>query len=449
MLLRELVSGYTSDDSRLRFSEALNDLCVQLFPHRWKPSRKRPLAQTIRNSKQRRRLQYGHIQRLYYTRRKDAAATIINGRWRIAFLQANENIPDFNDFWKSVLNRPPTSDPRPPRQVVSLFPELVRPISCEEMKQVLKQMQGPTLGIDRFTPAEVNRMDPQFVTSFLNCLLASCPFPSHMNDARITFVPKIQQPRSPDQFRPISVSSVFTRLLHRILFDRWVPAFPTDRLQFGFLRKDGAFEAPSILHAALRYSHTSITPLSFVSVDVSKAFDSICHQSLLRAAAAFGAPQFLIDYLASYYLSAYSIFSDIHIHPNRAVRQGDPLSPLLFIMALDEVLEGVATNPWKSPAGPISYLAYADDVIIFAEDRLSLKEHILEFQKRLQDTGLAINHLKSFAVNIVADRARKKTMLDISELNCDGFSIKSIQPTEQFTMLGLKFNWKGRCRQQL
>lgn len=69
--------------------------------------------------------------------------------------------------------------------------------------------------------------------------------------------------------------------------------------------------------------------------------------------------------------------------PSNGIRQGDPLSPYLFVLRIEKlshlIADAVNRNVWKpvkaSQFGPgISHLFFADDIIIFAELPLSKLE---------------------------------------------------------------------------
>jgi hypothetical protein len=65
-----------------------------------------------------------------------------------------------------------------------------------------------------------------------------------------------------------------------------------------------------------------------------------------------------------------------YFRPQRGIRQGDPISPYLFVMCIDKlshlISQAVNEKKWKAPTagknGPtVSHLMFADDLLLFGE----------------------------------------------------------------------------------
>ncbi|VDP95231.1 unnamed protein product [Trichobilharzia regenti] len=218
-----------------------------------------------------------------------------------------------------------------------------------------------------------------------------------------------------------------------------------EKLQFAFLQRDGCFEATNLLHTTLREAHSNYTSCSIAILNISKAFDSVLHQRVLRVAVSFGAPPMLREYLTNYYSNSYSLFHEVKCHPTRGVKQGDPPSPLLFIMTMDEILNVLeAYDPIYVDGYPLHYIAYAGDLNILAPNAVALQNKLICIAASQELAGLLINVNLSHTINIVADRERKIMALSptIFDINCQ--SNPAISPTEEFTHLGVRFNNKDR-----
>ena len=70
------------------------------------------------------------------------------------------------------------------------------------------------------------------------------------------------------------------------------------------------------------------------------------------------------------------------------LHQGSALSPFLFIIVLDALLEFVTTQK-------VVELLYADDLVILAETEEALQEGILKWQEDLEKGGLKVNAKKT------------------------------------------------------
>lgn len=98
----------------------------------------------------------------------------------------------------------------------------------------------------------------------------------------------------------------------------------------------GFVYAQQVLH----HSRKAKIPISIFKVDIKKAFDTLCWDFLLRILSKLGCPMEFVKTVQKGILQGSSqiLINGLlgkRIILKREVRQGDPLSPLLFIIAMD------------------------------------------------------------------------------------------------------------------
>ena len=173
--------------------------------------------------------------------------------------------------------------------------------------------------------------------------------------------------------------------------------------------------------------HVNITNETgiLVSLDQEKAFDRVDHSFLRRTLERFGfGPGFLRWISTLYHGASMKIivngFLTEKIFLKRGVRQGDSLSPLLYVICAEVLAQNIRNHNGIQGfllPGAHSYFKlrqYADDSTCFVKDTFSLHNLFYLLRKFERGTGAKLNLSKTKAMWLGAWRARPDTPLGLS-----------------------------------
>ncbi|KAH9262948.1 hypothetical protein BASA83_013724 [Batrachochytrium salamandrivorans] len=191
-------------------------------------------------------------------------------------------------------------------------------------------------------------------------------------------------PLNPGDKRGIALINVGLKLVCKVLQMRIERFVETNNLlsyeQAGFRKREECVgQVVSLVDIIQRRQNAGLNT-HVLFIDIRKAFDTVPVGALLWKLQNMGFPRRTLAFLKALYTSssararAGSLLSN-PFPVQRGVRQGCPLSGLLFNLFINNILDGVApiTVPGLSrDTNPIRGLMYADDVAVFADSEQSL-----------------------------------------------------------------------------
>ncbi|KAH9266409.1 hypothetical protein BASA84_001145 [Batrachochytrium salamandrivorans] len=241
-----------------------------------------------------------------------------------------------------------------------------------------------------YMPANTQEGDPP--TPFARALLrvcgqvfASATIPRAWLCASIVSIDKKDgDPLNPGDKRGIALINVGLKLVCKVLQMRIERFVETNNLlsykQAGFRKREECVgQVVSLVDIIQRRQNAGLNT-HVLFIDIRKAFDTVPGGALLWRLQNMGFPRRTLAFLKALYTSssararAGSLLSD-PFPVQRGVRQGCPLSGLLFNLFINDILDGVVpiTVPGlPRDTNPIRGLMYADDVAVFADSEQSL-----------------------------------------------------------------------------
>ena len=181
-------------------------------------------------------------------------------------------------------------------------------------------------------------------------------------------------------------------------------------------------------------------------IDFQKAFDTIKHKIIWAVLKSYGVDSQIITLLKRIYEkseSAVRVGNDYGewFKTDVGTRQGDPLSPILFITYLERVMNEVRQNTCgiNIRGLVINNLRFANDIDLIDEDVGSLQRQLDLTRAAAEQSGLLLNINKTKTM-VFGDRNIE------SEMHVAG---KTIENVEKFEYLGSLLTWDNNCSEEI
>ncbi|GJY65533.1 putative RNA-directed DNA polymerase [Tanacetum coccineum] len=310
-------------------------------------------------------------------------------------------------------------------------------ISLEEIKLAVWDCDGTKApGPDGFNFKFLKAYWDTIKDDFLRCIKyfeETGNFANGCNPSFIVLIPKKQDPLSFSDYRPISLIGCVYKVVSKVLASRMAKVISSiigpnqTALISGRQILDGCLVANEIIRMASIENHK----LLLFKVDFEKAFDSVNWLFLQDVMRQMRFGEKWRKWISTCLTSA-SISILVNGSPSkefkmeRGLRQGDPISPLLFLLVVESlqisILEACNKGLYKgislvNGGANISLLQYADDALFFGNwSRVNAYNLILILNCFEEASGLKVNISKSRLFGIRVSNIEVECV--VSSLGC-------------------------------
>ncbi|GBM65970.1 Retrovirus-related Pol polyprotein from type-2 retrotransposable element R2DM [Araneus ventricosus] len=281
-----------------------------------------------------------------------------------------------------------------------------RPFSITEVTKKLQRAENSSPGPDRLTYHHW-RSVPQghrFLTAAFNASLHFQKIPPSWKKTTTILIPKTKTDLdNPSNWRPIALSNTIYKIYTKVLAGRlqdWSAKYGAlSPCQKGFTPFDGVLEHNFVLKTRLEHARLRKKSLCIAWLDVSNAFGALPHQQIYKASAAAGTGEKFIIIIKDLYTDCATkiLTNNMATNPillKSGVKQGCPISGLLFNLGVDHILRRIqGTNSSHR------ILAFADDLCLLGDSPEDLQDMLDVVLREMTGIGLRLNPSNSFSLH--------------------------------------------------
>lgn len=278
------------------------------------------------------------------------------------------------------------------------------------------------------------------LTLLYNILLFRQLYPRSWKKSRTIFIPKRGRDLArPENWRPITIAPLLARIYSGLLESRLLKCVTLSARQSGFRPGPGCYTNCTILGELLRLGKRS--RLVGVLLDVKKAFDTVSHSAIDAALGQQGVPLLLRSAVQELYAGATTSLANfgLDVAIKRGVKQGDPLSPLLFNLVLDPILVRLSEggDGFRVGTADIAVTAYADDLVLFSSSVEGLQRQLAIVDQSLGSVGMSLSVEK--CIGFAVERRGDAWVAPPVAVSLGTSPIRFVGVSEPFQYLGVTY----------
>lgn len=366
---------------------------------------------------------------------KEPDGTLITDKGEIA--------EKFREMFETLLNK--TKQTEPADQYTTTVEQMIHEPTTEEIEMAIDMLKnGKAPGEDDIT-TELLRKSGKTVMKKLEQIIIKTwreeKIPEAWNLSIVCPIYKKGDIMNCNNYRGISLLDTSYKVLSNVLLNKLKPFGDeiVGEYQGGFRRGKSTVDQIHTVKQVMEKCYEYNQELFMLFVDYKQAYDSINRESLWKAMEKLGVPAKITRMI-----KACIQYSKCRVKFNgqlsktfmtdTGLKQGDALSPMLFNIALEEVIRkvlksgiGVKLQEYKT----IKLLAYADDIVLLSESERDLQGMTEALMDKSKQMGLTINEGKTKYM-ILSRKNNRHNNLIVKDMN--------FELVENFKYLGVELS---------